>query len=46
MFSMSPMHAPGYLDAAAADVTAAFFVLLGLAFFWAGLLRRRRIAAS
>ena len=40
------MAKPSYSDAAAAAVTGAFFVLLGLAFFWAGLLRRRRIAAS
>ena len=40
------MARPSYSDAAAAAVTGAFLVLLGLAFFWVGLLRHRRAAAS
>ena len=36
----------GFSDAAAATVTGAFFVLLGLVFFWIGRLRRRRAASA
>jgi hypothetical protein len=40
------MLKPNFSDTAAAAVTGAFFVLLGLVLFWIGLLRGRRIATS
>jgi len=40
------MHKSGFADAAAATVSGAFFVLLGLALFWSGWLRGRRAVRS